>query len=49
VGKLELEEELEKLGLAEDRQDLCDRLEARNALRERQVEGVGRLEHIGGG
>ena len=35
VGKLELEEELEKLGLAEDRQDLCDRLEARNGLRER--------------
>ena len=31
-GRLELEEEL---GLAEDRQDLCDRLEARNALRER--------------
>ena len=47
VGKLELEEELEKLGLAEDRQDLCDRLEAWNALRERDRWKV--LEHIGGG
>ena len=33
-GKLELELEL-ALGLAKDRQDLCDRLEARNGLRER--------------
>jgi hypothetical protein len=54
-GKLELELEL-VLGLAQDRQDLCDRLEARNGLRERDrwkvLDGrwtdVG-LEHKGGG
>ena len=35
-GRLELEEEL---GLGKDRQDLCDRLEAQNAQRERETGG----------
>ena len=34
-GKLELEGRLEKLTLAKDRQDLCDRLAAWYGLRER--------------